>query len=427
MTEAIRLRYAPRPAGGLAEARVALCNYLYARQNKGALLLRLADGAEDSRSDLRWLGLFDAQGAEVAAPPRGDDCQQAARRLVEAGRAYWCADGTVLRYRAPEKRDLVFHDLIRGEVRVPWAEIGDFVVYCVEGRDGFPMPNLARVVDDHALGVTHVLQEEGDLPDAARQILLHQALGYAEPRFGHLPALAVPGGEDITLRRYAAEGYLPEAVCAYLATLLGVSAGHVEQLSLMELTERFDLQRAAHPPLFDPERLLWFNKQRLRTAEMSHVAALLRPRLEAAYGAWERSRGTAYDAQGWYDLLVSSLQAEVATLDQMVALGRFCFVERITEFTDEARQALAGEGAREVLAYCQRALTAEAIALPDDAALFYQQMRHHFRDTAGLRGRLVMFPIRAALTGTLVGPCLGIVTALLGYTRCMERLEDCLG
>lgn len=111
----------------------------------------------------------------------------------------------------------------------------------------------------------------------------------------------------------------------------------------------------------------------------------------------------------------------------MLALSRFCFVEQVTEFTEDARQALAGEGARDVLAYCRHTLTPEAMATPDEAALFYQQMRHHFRDTAGLQGRQVMFPIRVALTGTLVGPCLGIVTALLGYSRCLERLEDSLG
>jgi len=425
------LRYVPRSADRLsiAEARVALCNYFYARQMGGALFLRLMDGAEGSLRDLVWLGLHEIQGADVT-PQHDELCRQAVRRLVKDGRAYWCADGTVLRFRMPEGRTLVFHDLIRGETCISRVEIGDFVVYCVEGGewvDGHPLPNLARVVADHELGITHILQEDRFLPDAARQILLHRALGYEEPRFGHLPMLTMPDGEDASLRRYEAEGYLPEAVCAYLATLCGVSAGHAERLSLAELVEQFDLQRAVHPPLFDPERLLWFNRQRLRMAETGYVAALLQPRLEAAYGAWERSQGTVYDAQEWYDLLVSSLQAEATTLDHMVGLSRFCFVERVTEFTEEARQALAGEGAHEVLAYCHRTLTAEAMATYDEAAQFYQQMRHHFRETAGLRGRQVMFPIRAALTGTLVGPCLGIVTTLLGYTRCLERLEDSLG
>lgn len=418
----------------ITEARVALCNYFYARQRDGVLFWCLVDDAEGSYRDLAWLGLYGSQRPEAAvqdtASQRARLCQQAVDRLVKDGRADWSADGAVLRFRIGEGHDLVFHDLIRGEVRVPRAEIGDFDIYRVEGgerAEGHPLPDLARVVDDHALGITHVLQEEHCLPDAARQLLLHRALGYEEPRFGHLPALVAPDNEEIPLRRYAAEGYLPEAVCAYLATLCGVSAGYAEQLVLAELAERFDLQRAAHPPVFDPERLLWFNRQRLRTADTGRVSALLQPRLEAAYGAWKRAQGTAYNAQEWYDLLVSSLQAEAATLDHMVALSRFCFVERITEFTDEARQALAGEGARDVLAYCRRTLTAEAMATPDEAARFYQQMRHHFRDTAGLRGRQVMFPIRAALTGTLVGPCLGIVTALLGYTRCLERLEDRLG
>jgi nondiscriminating glutamyl-tRNA synthetase len=168
------------------------------------------------------------------------------------------------------------------------------------------------------------------------------------------------------------------------------------------------------------------SKHALQGLELADLNELVRPMLVAAYGRWESSAGTAFGPADWYCLLIGAAQQEVATPDEIVALSAFAFVPQVTEFTAEAREALGAEGVRAVLRRCRESLTAEALMTPEAASQFYQGLRHHFRDQAGLRGKQVMLPIRAALTGTLVGPCLGIVSALLGWERCMRRLEDLL-
>lgn len=154
------------------------------------------------------------------------------------------------------------------------------------------------------------------------------------------------------------------------------------------------------------------------------VGALLKVKLEAAYGCWERSFGTAHPAEEWYSILVGAIKEETASLDDMVALSAFALTERSTFPTAEAGEALAGAWAREVLDHCYDTLNHEALATPETANLYFQGLRHHFRDQRGLRGCQVMYPLRAALTGTMVGPCLGIVGSLLGFERCRRRIED---
>jgi len=158
--------------------------------------------------------------------------------------------------------------------------------------------------------------------------------------------------------------------------------------------------------------------------DWSQAEAQLRPRLEAAFGRWEASAGTAYDAERWYAALVAALAQEAKTLEEMVALSEFAFVERVTRLTPAAQEALAGAWAPGVLRHCLETLSAPALSGAEAAAAYLRTLRHHWRDTAGLRGQQVMFPLRAALTGTMVGPCLGIVISLLGLARCVQRLQD---
>ncbi len=164
----------------------------------------------------------------------------------------------------------------------------------------------------------------------------------------------------------------------------------------------------------------------LRDEDPARVRAELRPRLVNAYGRWERSEGTAHTPETWFEVLASALQQEANTLEQMVVLSEFAFVECVSHFTPEAREALKGEWPLAILRRCREALTEEALTTPASAQNFFRDLRHEFRDRAGLRGRQVMFPLRAALTGTMVGPCLGVVASLLGLARCVQRLEDAL-
>ena len=164
----------------------------------------------------------------------------------------------------------------------------------------------------------------------------------------------------------------------------------------------------------------------LRDEDPERVRSELRLRLMKAYGRWERSEGTAHTPETWFEVLASALQQEANTLEQMMTLCEFAFVERVSRFTPEAQQALKEEWSSIILRRCREALTEEALTTPTSAQNFFRDLRHEFRDRAGLRGQQVMFPLRAALTGTMVGPCLGVVASLLGLARCVQRLEDAL-
>jgi nondiscriminating glutamyl-tRNA synthetase len=146
---------------------------------------------------------------------------------------------------------------------------------------------------------------------------------------------------------------------------------------------------------------------------------------QATFGRWHAAEGSAHTPEEWYAILAEALIQECASLQELVALAGFAFVERITHFTAEAQDALLGAGAQPVLRHCLGSLTEEALATPKAAADYFQTLRQRFRQT-GLRGTQVMMPIRAALTGTLKGPCLGKVASLLGLRRCRARLERIL-
>ena len=155
----------------------------------------------------------------------------------------------------------------------------------------------------------------------------------------------------------------------------------------------------------------------IRSLPPAELAEQLRGPLQARYGACERSAGTAHGAEAWFELLVAALQAEAHTLAEAVALAEFALAEEPGALTPAAAAVLAGPVTERVLRRFGDTVEAAALASPASANAWLGELRRHFRDSEGLRGREVMLPLRAALTGTLVGPCLGNVTTLLGETR----------
>lgn len=365
-------------------------------------------------------------------PPRyNGHCRnpEARERLRRLGRS------PVYRFRVPEGRQITFTDMIRREVTYASNDLGDFAIYraadetLAEGRAFY---NLAVVVDDHAMGITDVLRGEEHLSNTPRQLLLYEALGYGAPRFGHISLILSSDGSkmskrhgDTSIEHYAREGYLPEAILAYAATLGWAPGRNAERNTLDDLVRLFDVRRlSANPSTFDAARLEWFNQKQLQRADRGHIADLLRPRLEEAYGRWEAAEGTAHAPEHWYSLLVGAAQEEATTLSDMVVLCAFALAPHPPDTTEEAQQALAEPQAARALSAFLDGLTAAAISTPEAANAWLTELRHALRDSDGLRGRQVMFPIRAALTGSLRGPCLGVVTSLLGEQRCRQRAQE---
>ncbi len=324
---AVVTRIAPSPTGSMhiGTARTALFNWLYARHCGGAFLLRVEDtDRERSTADavkvifegLAWLGLEpDAEPVFQAA--RADRHRQAAQSLLDQGRAYRCymtveeldaeraiarAEGRavrspwrdrdppagsaphVVRFRGPQNGDTVVDDMIKGPVRFQNHELDDLVLL---RSDGAPTYNLAVVVDDHDMGITHVIRGDDHLNNAARQSLIYRALDFDLPRFAHLPLIHGPDGAKLSKRHgaqavgeFADMGYLPEAMRNYLARL-GWGHGEDEMFSDAEAIAWFDVADVVKAPArLDWAKLNHINNHYLRSSEEWRLTPLVVQALE---------------------------------------------------------------------------------------------------------------------------------------------------
>jgi glutamyl-tRNA synthetase len=484
MTENTRVRFAPSPTGELhlGNARTALFNWLFARHYGGAFILRIEDTDVVRSSDeaeraivegLLWLGLDWDEGPEREGeygPYHQSDrlgiYRSHAERLLEEGLAYRCFcsperleemrqdqrrhgqppgyDGRcrelsaaqcqayesqgikpVIRFKVPQEGHTSFSDLLRGTIDFPNDSLDDFVVL---KSDGYPTYHLANVVDDHLMEISHVLRADEWIPSTPLHSLLYQAFGWEAPRYLHLPLILDQGGGKLSKRRgdssadaYKHKGYLPAAVVNYLA-LLGWSPGDTQEiLSADELVDRFTWERIApSPAIFDVERLNWFNKWYMRHLPSEAIAREASPFLREAYGLEERSEGTAYSPQTWLELLVENVREEIDHLAQLPAHVTFAFIDE-PAYTGEAASLLKTPQAKEVLAAFVEMIQAAGDLDVASANTLLKELRALLKERKNLGAREVMFPVRASLTGSVHGPNLAVVIALLGKGRCVQR------
>jgi len=341
MTVPIRVRFSPAPTGMLhvGSARTALFNWLFARHHHGEFVLRVEDtDAARSRPEwiagiqdaLRWLGL-DWDGNVVLQSQRFAEYRAAAGQLVDEGVAYDCfcttdeisarneaakaqggspgydghcrdlapetrralaAEGRprTLRFRTPDAGASSFIDLIRGEVRVEWSTISDFVIV---RSDGAPLFFLANAIDDLEMGITHVIRGE-DLLDSTHRVLALRAALSPEPppAYAHLPLILGPDRSKLSKRHGAVgleelreSGYLPEAVRNYLALLGWAPEDGREVMTTDELIEHFDLDAVTHAnAAFDHAKLDWMNGEWIRRLTIKELEAAILPLAERRYG-----------------------------------------------------------------------------------------------------------------------------------------------
>lgn len=275
-------RFAPSPTGHLhiGGARTALFNYLFAKKHDGAYLLRIED-TDKERSEQKYenalLAAFDwlnitSDGPPVRQSQRLPEHQAALEKLIADGHAYEAEEseagsGKVIRFKNPHIR-ITFTDLIRGEVTFDTTDIKDFVI--ARNRNE-PLYHLAVVVDDGAMGITHVIRAEEHISNTPRQILILEALGLERPTYAHVPLILGQDRSKLSKRHGAASvveyknaGYLPEAVINYLALLGWHPEGEQEIFTLEELVKQFDITRVQKGgAIFDFEKLDWINKEHL--------------------------------------------------------------------------------------------------------------------------------------------------------------------
>jgi glutamyl-tRNA synthetase len=414
----MRVRFAPSPTGYLhvGGARTALYNWLLARGGGGDFLLRIEDTDPERSTDenieviydaLRWLG-FDWDEEPVSQTSRRSRHEEAVRQILDSGAGYM--DDGAVRVRVGEGDDIVFEDAIRGQVRNPRSAIKDFVI---ARSDGSPLYNLAVAVDDHDMGVTHVIRGEDHLSNTARQVLILEALGYERPVYGHLPLLIGPDGKKLSKRYDAAslqwlrsQGYLAEAVINYLALLGWGYDDTTTFFTVDDLKEKFSLERVSkNPAVFDEAKLRWMNGHYLRELPVED----LQERLKEYLGRDDIPR-----------VAVEIAQEKMQTLADFWPLAAF-LVER-QETDPAAWDKVMKDGAAERL---EKARDALAQAEPFDTAGVEKALRGVVEET-GAKPKEVFQPVRVAVAGTTVSPGIFESVAALGRSEALTRIDDAL-
>jgi glutamyl-tRNA synthetase len=512
----IRTRFAPSPTGYLhiGGVRTALYNWLFARRHGGRFVLRIDDtdrqrNVEEALQPIlrgfRWLGLDWDEGAEVGGPhgpyyqsEKLERYREAARALVEGGFAYrdyatpeeirvereaarqrgerflysrrWMAEtadaakrfeaegrAAAIRLKMPREGECVFRDLIRGEMAFDWAREQDHVI---QRADGTCLYHLANVVDDHDMGITHVIRAEEHLSNTPRQIHIARGLGHESPEYAHLPYVAEPGSRTKLSKRklekylrhpdfakihehglgiaeaighatdsetfnpvvvdfYETVGYLPEAVVNYLLLLGWALDGETEFFTRERMIESFSLERVNKAAAsFDPKKLFAFQEHYAFGLGAEAKVPRVLPYLERAG-------------------LVGSppTTGEIETVSAIVSAAG----DRIKVFGDilDYRDFFTAD---EELVYEEKAF-AKRLRDPEDATDLLARFRERLADAAafdaesletllkdfiaaeGINIGRIIHGLRVAVTGRAVGFGIFETLAILGRERCLRRID----
>jgi glutamyl-tRNA synthetase len=454
----VRTRFAPSPTGPLhiGGVRTALFNFLYARHLGGDFLLRIEDTDQARSNDaatqgiidsLDWLGLTRDEQT-VFQSSRTDRHAAVAREMLTAGNAYlcfltpqaidaereqarlekrvWRYDGRwrdrdpseappgvapVVRVKSRRDGETVLEDLVQGTVRVSNAELDDFIIL---RSDGTPTYNHSVVVDDHDMAITHVIRGDDHLTNTFRQAQVYAAMGWALPRFAHLPLIHGPDGAKLSKRHGAQfalefrdQGFMPDALCNYLLRL-GWSHGDLEIVGREEAIRLFDIvdvNRGAGR--MDYAKLTHLNGVYIRQADDAWLTrdVLQRLGLDAGDGAEARVR-----------TLMPALKERAKTLVELAASAAFLARSVPLPMEPKAAAALTAE-AKAVLREVGPALaeTDFSVAAIDDALRL-------FAERSGRKLGAVAQPLRAALTGSTVSPGIDVTLAALGRDEALARI-----
>jgi glutamyl-tRNA synthetase len=470
MSESVITRFAPSPTGYLhiGGARTALFNWLYARAKGGKMLLRIED-TDQARSTegailaildgLRWLGL-DWDGEPVYQLSRAERHREIAEQLLAEGKAYRCyatpeelqtmrekaraegrapgydgawrdrdhseaPDGVApaIRFKAPREGETVIEDRVQGRVVFQNKDLDDLIIL---RSDGSPTYNLSVVVDDHDMGITHVIRGDDHLTNAARQTQIFKALGWETPIYAHVPLIHGPDGAKLSKRHgalgveaYREMGYLPAALRNYLVRL-GWSHGDAEIISTEEMISWFDLSAIGRSAArFDFVKLENLNGHYLRAMADSeivdHLKALI-PDLPDG-GALAARIGT----DGWRKLegAMPGLKERAKTLIELIDSAGYLFVERPLTLDDQAKKQL-DEAGRETLASLLPKLKDVEPWTPEALEACVRA----FAEATGRKLGKVAQPLRAALTGRATSPGIFDVLVVLGREESLGRIAD---
>ncbi|EIM78152.1 glutamyl-tRNA ligase [Nitratireductor aquibiodomus RA22] len=470
MTTPVVTRFAPSPTGFLhiGGARTALFNWLYARHTGGKMLLRIEDTDRQRSTDeataaildgLAWLGL-NCDGEPVSQFERADRHRAVAEELVAKGEAYYCYssqeeleamrekaraegrppryDGTwrdrdpaeapegvkpVIRIKTPREGETVVEDQVQGTVRFPNKDLDDFIIL---RSDGSPTYMHAVVVDDHDMGVTHIIRGDDHLTNAARQTVIYRAMGWEVPVMAHIPLIHGPDGAKLSKRHgalgveaYREMGYLPSALRNYLARL-GWSHGDDEIMSDEDMIRWFDIvdvnKGAAR---FDFQKLEALNSVHMRQMDDAKLLDVLVGTLPYLDGG--KALLDALDETRKNQLLqaLPGLKERAKTLVELVDNAAFLFAKRPLSIDEKAAQLL-DENARQLLAEILPVLQ----NVGDWTLANIEAAVRVFAEQTERKLGKVAQPLRAALVGGTTSPGIFDVLSVLGREESLARIRD---
>lgn len=475
----VRVRFAPSPTGYLhiGGARTALFNWLFARKMGGKLILRIEDTdvarlKEDSVSQiltsLKWLGINWDEGPEIGGDygpyyqsERFDIYRKYCQQLVDEGKAYYCfctpeeleaqrekqrlakqpfryartcrdltpeevkaridaGASYSVRLKIPAEGSVVVHDIIHGDVTFNMDQYDDFVIM---KSNGIPTYNFAVVVDDHLMGMTHVMRAEEHLSNTPKQLLVYEAFGWEPPKFGHMSMILAPDRSKLSKRHgatsveeFRSQGYVAEAIVNYL-TLLGWGPGDEREIfSLQETVDLFEMeQMSKKAAVYDTKKLTWMNGQYLSELPLEKILPEVKPFfVKDGYvdEAWFA------DHEEYFAKLVDTVRVRVKTLQEVADASDYFFKD-VETYDEKGVAKHFKPEAVALLEQCIAAVEADDVYSLETTEAAYNKIA---ADNNLALGK-VIHPTRLALTGRTVSPGMFDVMVLLGKEKTLARLH----
>jgi len=465
-------------------ARTALYNVLFAKKNKGEFILRIEDTDEARSSeesvrgvvdDLVWLGLLWDEGVDTKTlkdlgplgPYRQSERQaiykEVAEKFLQSGKAYYCfmtdaeieaqreearaaglhthvnspyqddplqksldkikaGEKAVIRFKTRHlKKDYIFTDLIRGEVKFPSDMVGDFVLL---RSDGMPVYNFCCVVDDHLMKMTHVMRAEEHLPNTLRQLMIYEAMGWTPPQFAHMSLILDDDRQKLSKRKGAVacsqfreEGYLPQAVLNFIALLGWSHPSGKEILTFAEMVDGFDLSRL-NPAgaIFDRVKLKWMNSMHLRALPDQEIWALIQPFLA-------REQMEFPNDVEWQNKSVQVFKSYMEILADAIPLYR-PLNDKAYVILPEAEEALKWPATKAVLTVWKDLVQAHPRDYLSEEE--FLKIQDEVKAKTGAKGKDLFGPIRVAVIGKPQGAELKILVPLMKTSSLVARAEQAL-
>lgn len=474
----VRVRIAPSPSGNLhiGTARTALFNYLFAKKVGGKYVLRIEDTDLDRSSEaykqnifdsLKALGLNWDEGPDVGGPygpykqsERFDIYPKFAQKLIDMGYAYECfcsnedldkeheiaeqkkipykysrkclnltqeekdalkAKGIVpsIRFKVPYK-ELVFNDMVKGELKFDTSLIGDFAIM---KSNGTPTYNFAVVVDDMLMKISHVIRGEDHISNTPKQILIYEALGAPIPQFGHLGMILAPDRSKLSKRHGATavsdfikEGYLTEALLNFVALLGWAPSDSQEIKNVDEIAADFRIHEVSSSnSIFEYEKLNWMNGQYIKHMDISKLTDLALPFLNM----YDTSK---YDRKH-LEHIIEVTREPITLLKDLVNDTQYFFEK---PKYDDVKEILEGEVAKVVLPKFLDEVQGYDFNNEEQIHDKLGELRAYFKENNGFKPKETMWAIRSALTGRTRGADMVATIQILGKDEVVERLKNCI-